>query len=226
MAIKFDVQTGQVFVRNFDQGVVETLGGYVDTAQGGSKRTYFIDIPAADPMKVPVIWNKPRQAMEAKILPSILITRLDVRPNLTRWHSIAATQYRIGVGPLEATTLPNGDTVSGYAEYEQLVQAFPFDLIYSIQVQAFYEHEAIPMVKKILSVYKPYSKINLIDSLSSERTYSVFQENGFSDVSEILDVHDRMKAYSIEIRVEGELDLSDPEINSSALEIITNIHRV
>lgn len=240
MAIKFDEKTGQVFIRNYDQGVIETLGGFIDLytngsfggssdvpasnpalKSGGCKKMYFINVPGVTPQNVPVVFNKPFQALNAYMLPMFLITRLDGTPALERWHSVGQNQYRIGVpGTEETVILANGDTVSGYGEYEELVQAFPFDLPYQINVLARYEHQAIPMLKRVLSVYKPYSKLLIKDSLCSTRSYTVFNENGFSDISEIIDINDRMKAYSIEIRIEGELDLSDPEINPSALEII------
>lgn len=238
--IKFDIETGTVFIRNYDQGVIETLGGYIDTydISGGSmaftgdsssiancltsncRRSYFIDVPLASPMKVPVIFNKPFPTFESKYLPSFLVTRLDASPAMERWHSIGAKQYRIPRGNAVAVVLANGDVVSGYEYYEELPQAMPFNLSYTIAAMARYEREAIPMLKKILSVYKPCSKILIKDSLCTERSYTVWNENGFSDISEIVDISDRMKAYSVEIKIEGELDLSDPEINPTALEII------
>jgi hypothetical protein len=219
MAINFDIKTGQVFVRNFDQGVVETMGGYLDYAQGGSKQNYFINIPNADPMKVPVIFSNPFQPMEKKILPSFMIRRESITPALARWHSVGNIQYNINSGEVISV-----DGVSGFSDSETLVQAFPYDIEYSINIMAFYEHEAIPMLKKVLSVYKPFSRIIIKDSLSETRTYTVFNESAVQDISEIVDINDRMKAYMVTIRVEGELDLSDPEINKKALLIKNNIY--
>lgn len=243
MGIKFDIKTGTVFLRNYDQGVIETLGGYIGLmnpdgepvslvgttlvsssgqacSAGDCKRNYFIDVPQARPLKVPVIFNKPIPTFQGKFLPSILITRLDATPAMERWHSVCAMQYRVGVGDPVSVTLANGDIVSGYEQYEQLPQAMPFDIPYSITVAARYEREAIAMLKKILSVYKPCSRILIKDSLCAQRSYTVWNEGGFSDISEINDITDRTKAYTVEIRIEGELDLSDPEINNTALEII------
>lgn len=222
MAIKFDVKTGLVFVRNFDQGVVETLGGYLDYDAGAGQRNYFIDISAADPMKVPIIFNKPNQVYENKIYPCILITRGNATPDLVRWHSVGAMQYRIPNGNPESMTLDNGQVVSGYDAYEMLVQAFPYNLPYTISMMARTEHEVMPILKKVLSVYKPVSKILIKDSLSAVRSYSVFVENGWTDISELIDIADRMKGYAVDIRVEGELDLSDPEINVSTRQIVRN----
>lgn len=250
MAIKFDIKTGLVFIRNFDQGLIETLGGYIGLMDtngnivnldssltlrssnicdiSSCKKNYFIDVPLVSPKQVPVIFNNPFPTFESKVLPSFLITRGDAVPALERWHSVGAIQYRIPSDDAKVINvhLANGDIVSGYDEYESLPQAFPFDIPYTITASARYEREAIPMLKKILSVYKPCSRILVKDSLCSLRSYTVWNENGFSDISEITNINDRTKAYSVEIRIEGELDLSDPEINRSALEIIQNSDRL
>jgi hypothetical protein len=243
MAISFDVITGQVFIRNFDQAVIETLGGYVDvvgtinsgnafpsgvtgsgsgTQTGACRKSYFIDIPAAIPSQVPVTFSKPFATFNEKFLPMFVVARTTVVPAMTRWHSTGAMQYRAPSANAihEHVILANGDVVSGWSEYEQLPQAMPFDLSYTITAMSRYEHEAIAMLKKVLSIYKPYSRILLKDSLNALRTYTVFNESGFTDNSELLDITNRTKSYAVEIRIEGELDLSDPETNSTVLEII------
>lgn len=245
MAIRFDIKTGLVFVRNFDQGVVETLGGYIGyyNASTGEKinynsdgsiclpsglaqcnARYYVDIPQVSPMSVPVIFNKPDPRYENTVLPSIVIQRLDPSPAMSRWHSIGMMQYRIPSedATLEVVTLDNGDIVSGYSSYEMLPQAMPYDIPYTITVKAKYEKEAIPMLKKVLSVFKPCSRILVKDTECAIRSYTVWSDGGFSDVGELVDISNRVKAYSVEIRVEGELDLSDPAINQTVKEIQVN----
>jgi hypothetical protein len=243
MGISFNVITGQVFIRNYDQAVIETLGGYVDVVGAlndgngfgsGSgagntsdqavvcRRSYFLDIPEAVPSQVPVTFSKPFARFNEKFLPMFLIARTVVVPAMVRWHSVGAIQYRTPSANAvhEHVILANGDIVSGWSEYEELPQAMPFDLTYSITAMSRYEHEAIAMIKKILSIYKPYSRILLKDTLGATRTYTVFNEGGITDNSELIDITNRTKSYAVEIRIEGELDLSDPEINPSVLEII------
>lgn len=244
MAINFDIRTGTVFLRNFDLGVVETLGGYLtditqlplSTSNGttidGSqlvssqicaRKNYVIDIPLANPTQVPVIFNRPLPLYSDRFYPSFVILRGDASPDLARWHSVGAMQYRVPSddATFQAVILANGDVVSGYDKYEELPQAWPFNIPYTINMYARYEYEAIAMLKKVLSVFKPYSKVDIKDSFCTDRSYTVFNENGFSDISEVADIVDRVKAYSVEIRIEGELDLSEPEINDTVLEIIS-----
>lgn len=222
--IKFDIKTGQIFIRNYDQGIIETMGGFVDCSPNGDKKNYYINITGLSSPKVPVIFSNPFQQMEKKILPCFMIQRSDMRPAMGRWHSVGEKQYRIGVGDIATVNISSNRSVSGYEDYETLVQAMPFDIEYTINCLSRYEHEAIFMIKKVLSVYKPYSRIIVKDSLNEIRTYTVFNESSVQDISEIVDIHDRTKAYSVTVRVEGELDLSDPETNMSVLHFKRNFN--
>lgn len=78
------------------------------------------------------------------------------------------------------------------------------------------------MVKHLLRVWQPYSKIRLIDSLGEQRTYDVFNEGDVLDIGEIVDVADRVKAYTISVRVEGELDINDPWIRATVAQTTVN----
>mgnify|MGYP001254170055 CR=1 FL=1 len=59
----FGQQTGEVFIRNYDQGIVETMNGTVRIID--NQKNYFIDIPACTPVAVPVIFLNPEQVFEA-----------------------------------------------------------------------------------------------------------------------------------------------------------------
>ena len=219
----FGQKTGEVFIRNYDQGVVETMNGYVATL--GGKRNYYIDIPACNPVQVPVIFLNPEQFYEDKIYPSIVMARTGAFPALQRWHSVGLREYVVGdaVSGVSTITNPDGSSVSGFDAVEIKAQAMPFDLMYDITCYARYEREAIPMLKHLLRVWQPYSKIKLIDSLGQNRIYNVYNESDVSDLSEIVDVADRVKSYMISIRIEGELDLNDPYVRATVLGIQQNV---
>jgi hypothetical protein len=216
-------RTGEVFLRNYDQGVVETMAGYVATL--GGNRNYYIDIPACNPAQVPVIFLNPEQVYEDKIYPSFVMARTGAFPALQRWHSVGQMEYVFGdsVSGVSTITLPDGSSVSGFDQLEMKAQAMPFDLTYDLTCYARYEREAVPMLKHLLRVWQPYSKIKLIDSLGQNRIYNVYNEGDVADLSEIVDVADRVKAYMISIRIEGELDLSDPYVRSTVLQTQQNL---
>lgn len=215
-----DRPTGNVFIRNFDQGVIEELGAVIRTdylpTPVRQRRGYWIDEIFTDPMAVPVIFNNPEAIYEKKIYPSYLITRTTpYEPSLVRWHSVKQAEYRAGVSGSEEVVsgtpgVSGFDAVSGFGLLELKPQAWPVDIYYSVACYARYEHEAIPMLKRILKTFPPYSKISLIDSLGENRDYTVFAETAPQDIGEFVDVADRLRGYSLDIRVEGELDVQDP----------------
>ena len=221
---KLSSPTGSVFVRNFDQGVVEALGAVVRTdvlvSVGMRQRHgYWIDETFTSPTPVPVIFNNPEQIYEKKIYPSFLITRNSMEPAMVRWLSVKSIEYTSGVSGTDEVV----DGVSGFSSIEQKEQAWPFDIYYTVSCYARYEHEAIPMMKRLLKTYRPYSKINLIDSLGGSRSYTVFAETGVQDIGEFVDVADRLKAYSIDIRVEAELDVNDPVVRDTLGSLVNNL---
>lgn len=216
MATKISAPTGSVFVRAYDQGVYNMLGAVVSTDPqplvGRDRIGYWITDVFTAPVKVPVVFNNPEQIYEMKLYPSYLIRRNEINPALARWHSVKSFEYVAGVSGFEEI---NG--VSGYAAVEKKPQAWPYDIFYSISCYARYEHEAIPMMKRILKTFPPYSKIFITDSLGDSRSYSVFNEGGVQDIGDFVDVADRLKAYNIDIRIEGELDTVDPTIFPSTM---------
>lgn len=226
MTLKYSQQTGDVFIRAFDQGLVERLLAYVADVPNhptvGKRRGYWVDLPTGQPTQIPVIFNNPEQIYEQKILPSFLIAREAIEPAMQRWHSVKQLQYVHGVPGTEETVKLSSvsgrlDYVSGYSQIETKVQAYPFDIFYAISVYARYEHEAIPMVKHVLRRLPPYSRISVVDTVGDIRRYSAFLEGGVADLGEFSDVTDRTKAYQFTVRVEAELDLTDPVTQSTML---------
>lgn len=224
MPTKLSNPTGSVFVRAFDEGVFTTLGGVLrienQAPVGRDRKGYWIDEVFTAPVAVPIIFNNPEQIYEYKIYPSYHIRRNDIQPALARWHSVKSFEYVSGVSGYSEI-----DGVSGYSAVEIKPQAWPYDLFYSVVCYARYEHEAIPMMKRILKTFPPYSKIFIQDSLGDTRSYTVFNEGGVQDIGDYVDAADRLKAYSVDIRIEGELDTSDPTIVPTLASVITNINR-
>jgi len=213
--------TGNVWIRDFDKGIVETMGAVVklvtDPVTCEKKNNYYVSIPGVNPFEVPVIFGNPEQVFENKILPSIVVMRDSVELNLSRWHSVGQEEYYAGVTGGISGLPPGGivtvNGVTGYSYLETKKQAWPYDFFYTISIYARFEYEALNMLKYILRKYQPHSSVKVIDSLNEVRYYDVYNESSISDISEIVDVADRTKAYSINLRVEGEIDLIDPEVH-------------
>lgn len=224
MALIFGVKCGLVFVRDYDLGIVKTIGGVYNPDRG----QYELEIPGVVAIdgsdRVPIIFNNPEQVFQKKQYPAIHIELADMPPAMGRWMSVAQHDYRVpaaGAVPLTGFG-PNHTIVSGWSSWETKVQAIPFDFSYQIQLVARYQHEANTMLRKVLRILKPFSKIDIVDSAGMERSYSSYIDGSVLRLEDFEDVADRMKGYVIGLIVEGELDLSDPEELSATTGFTSN----
>jgi hypothetical protein len=108
--------------------------------------------------------------------------------------------------------------------YEEQQQAVPFDLTYTLQVEARYHahllNQANSLLKYILRVYTPYCRVLVLDSLKDVRSYDAFME-GVSNLDEALDVSERKFGFAVTLRVKAELDLADPEVHRAVTSLPT-----
>jgi len=201
--------TGQVFLKDFDRGVVETLGAevYTGTPVGSETAKYRLTIPGLVDA-VNIIFATPEQPIQfnSLILPTIVVRRGDIVNALERWMSLGAYQYR---------TIPVLPSING----EEMVQAFPFDITYDLEAFARYRNDSVVIMNWILRKYQPYGKVWIKDSLGDTRSYECFMEN-ISVADELADVADRMIALIISLRIAAELDLNDPTV----FKVVTSIN--
>lgn len=200
---------GTVSLRDFDRGVVETLGAFVEDQR------YWIDVPGIEPPPgkpgVLVTYSFPENEFKTFILPLVLIRREDISPANNRWHP--GTQvYRVPSATSRPATVGSR---SGYSEVEQAAQAAPFDITYTITVLAHYRGatdqrgQVQTVLEYILQRYTPYCNVILEDSVGDPRPYSAFVEAiTVNDSHE--DVASRTIGFGITLRVEGELNLQPP----------------
>lgn len=213
----FGVRTGEVFLRNYDEGVIKTLGATLSQTGGGmGMGTYVLNVPgicAQDgTSNVPIVFGTPDQAGKVKVLPAIYIDGGDAIPAMQRWHSVGQKEYRVWVtdGPIVTGLGPGGEIVSGYTAVESKVQDMPFDITYTITIEAKFQNEANLILRNILRVFPPYSKLDVVDSLGDVRTYTTQLDGAVSRLTNVSDAADRTKGFTIGLLVEGELTLSDP----------------
>lgn len=221
MAIKVHPsQTGEVGIRNFDIGIMDTLGASPDTdglfADKDFKKNisnfnandycFKLVVPSVSNGAVPVYFAQPDTPYRAKYFPLITISRDDIVPNLQRWMNVGQLEYRAGIP--QSYVVING--VSGYTQYVSKQQAMPYDFFYTISVYDRYERSVQTVLLKVLQSFPPIGKLFVKDSLGLQRTYEVYQEGGVSPLNEIVDAAQRIRGYSITIRVEGEIDLIAP----------------
>lgn len=225
-----NTRTGSVFVRDFDEGIVKSMGAVIRTDD------YFLEVPGVlyapypedyrDPSLrnilmpgVMVHFAGPDDRLDSFVYPCIVVRRESMEPADQRWPS-EHLKYRAPADGAQYVEVQYGQTtIGGYTEYEEEKGNYPYDITYMISVLASgkrAESDAIAMLKAVLRAYKPKNSwVWVKDSVGDIRTYDAYGE-GPSNLAEALDIVDRQRGYSVNVKVEGELDLNDPYVSKTA----------
>jgi len=215
-----------VSLRDFDKGVVTTMGATLFYNERGEPRNYYLDVPGVRGRVsregipgVPIVFAFPEDIWEKYDFPLIVCRRDDITPTMNRWHP-GSLQYRAPSATGNQTVVntspgrPESANVFGFSRMEQLQQAVPYDISYTISIFAHNRgggtNQANAILNAILRVYPPYCLVHLVDSVGDGRTYEAFQES-ISHLDDVPEVADRVVGFAVTLRVEGELDLLDPE---------------
>lgn len=217
--------TGSVGLRNFDEGVVETLKPEILEGNYYLTKVPHVYPPPGSP-GIPIIFSHPEDLFERYKLPVVVIRRDDISPALSRWHPGMET-YRapaVNAVPLEVM-LADSTVLRGYSRYEVQQQAVPFDITYTVSILARHRgfgkgspgttgegsprNQVNQLFDYVLRIYQPYSHVRVRDSLGDDRSYAVFMEST-SHLDEVAEVTERVIGFALTIRVEAELDLRDP----------------
>jgi hypothetical protein len=215
-------RTGTVWLRDFDLGIVTGTGALLDPAGSPGGNNYYIDLssgPCNSPDSdgfIPVIFNNPEPIYEQKIYPSVLIKRDDFVPALQRWHQYQQYDYYMGIPGTEETV----GGVSGFTQAETKPSAWPYDITYSVSIYSRYEYEAQMILQSLMRRFQPRSYITVVDTEGDNRRYTAFVDNSVSDIGEFVDASERLRGYSLSIKVEGEIDLVDPVVKSTMKEFV------
>ena len=219
-------RTGTVGIRDFDEGVVLTLGGFIATDGRGLSKYYTTinsgpggDVACGPPGTpgVPIVFAYPEDVLQSYQDPFILVRRDEIAAAMERWQP-AGVQYRaagLGAIPFIATAPVTGLSAMGFDRMEQLGQAIPFDITYTISVRARYRgatgqrNQANAMFAHVLRIFPPYGKLNVVDSIGDLRGYEAFNE-GIANIDTVGEITERELGFALTVRVEAELDLKDP----------------
>ncbi len=197
--------TGEVFLRNFDQGVIDSLGATPDQSVPEDP-AFVLYIPGvSDPTnRVTVYMNNPEQIYKMKRFPLISIQREDPTLALQRWMGVGQLEARFGVS---GTGLVIG-WVSGFTQYVSKPQATPYDFTYNITCMDRYENQVQPILKQVLKSFPQIGKLYVKDSLGLQRTYEARSEGSLTPLKENIDAVNRIVSYTVTVRVDGEMDLT------------------
>ena len=118
-----------------------------------------------------------------------------------------------GATPVQVTI--GNQTFDGYDKYEDQPGAWPYDIPYTVTLEANGKRartNAQVMLKHAMKRYGPHAVLEVDDSLDILRRFEVFGE-GPSDLSSASDIRDRTIIYALSLRVAGYLDLEDPMVH-------------
>jgi hypothetical protein len=220
----WDQITGNVFIRNFDQGIMDTLGATADpnafNIVNGQKipdPCYKLDVNGQE---VSVYFSQPEPVFQKKLFPFITVNRDDMSPAMSRWHGPGQLEHKVGVSGV--VVLPNG--TSGYAASSMKYQAYPYDITYTISVWDRYEVTAQTILSKVLRALPPIGRILVKDSLNLLRTYEYYSEGGIANLQEVIDPVTRARGYAITLRIEAELDLLESITGNAVTGLDLSLH--
>ena len=223
---KENARTGDVWIKDFDRGVITSLGARINNTGD----MYVIDIPGVLPPPptdgidfdgIPVYFAFPDEVIDPKVLPSFVVRRDDFSQAMSRWHP-GNQQYRIPSPNSMPVTVSNPITgnliATGADAYESKGQAVPYDLLYTIQIRARYRNNlkgaSMEMLRWTMRRFQPYTTVYIKDSLGDLRSYTAFMESSTA-LDTKPDVAGRENNFNISLRIEGELDLNDPSVNKA-----------
>lgn len=243
---------GIVGLRNFDEGVVTSLGAVlhdVETGRGPHSNYYLpspSDLLPVEPPPglpgIPITFAHPEDVYARYRQPAIIIRRDDITPAMNRWHpghkswrAPAQTARPVSVTFDRGTRAER--TVEGFDRYETKDTGVPFDIVYTISILARHRgkgrlpkkgsptgfegaagsprNQVNHLLDYVLRIYPPYSQVIVRDSLGDRRRYSAFME-AISHLDEVPEITERVLGFAVTLRVEAELDLSDPVVRRAA----------
>lgn len=217
-------RNGDVTVRNFDQGVIETLGATVRQKVSVGPG-YYLDIPGVQAPPtfpgIPVVFTTPEDVFEVQKMPWITVARDDVATAIQRWHP-GSVKYR---APRQGAIQSYVEGNTGFDGHEEQSMSEPVDFTYTITANTTRRTGlAVQGMEKlwyyIRKVYKPYGLVIVKDSLGDSRTYNAFREAEY-DATENAAAGDRVVSMGFSIRVEGELDIEDPFLTNAVRSRLT-----
>lgn len=210
---------GTMFLRNYDQGLIETLGAeLIEVIRDGERsRAYALDLrgmrcigPDSYNGKIPVMFGTPDPTMEPYALPIVIVKRGDPVPDWVRWEPGGSAYKLPADGSAEVSVVTNtaGDTVSGYDKYETRKKEVPFNIPYDIELRSKKQWQKATMLQHALKKLFPRS-LFVKDTAGNERTYA-FDLEGTTNADDLADIADRTLTQVVSITVLAGLDIRDP----------------
>lgn len=205
---------GTVGLRDWDEGCMKTLGAEIVYYEeyGDTRGIYACSVPGLDSGfsdingMVPCQFQDPEDVYQRFRLPCFQFKRNDLTPAFDRkpwygWSARAPSKDAIQI------TLPDGTI--GYNKYDNQWRANPFDIQYDCMLMARRTQDMYLMLQYALRHFiPPWFIFKIVDSKGSVREYDA-GDLSFSNITDLIDIAERMVGYSISFTVRGEIDIHD-----------------
>lgn len=221
-----DGRTGTVFLEDFDVGLVTTFGAVLKTITLDDEQVqdYAVQIPGVTGPDeydglVPVIFQEPEDVYQTGFIPHIAISRSAITPAMTRWHP-AGKAYQVPAKMAQMVTAQDGSV--GPTLNELKGYAIPHDITYDLHMRGRLRQQANNMLRYLGRFYWAYSVLYFVDNEGDERGYDAYVES-IDNLDEVVEFSDRTLGFTMSIRVEGELDFSDPIVAKTMRSVGINL---
>ena len=230
---------GDVFYREFDEGIITTLQG-----ERIGNRYYLpqVVVPTVSPPLfseftgtvsdkgqpmpgIPFSMGEPSEVVR-QLIPCIHIKREDPSPALERQHGYRVKYRAPAPGASTVDIQYRGRTVTGYSAYQEQEDGIPTDLSYTIMCEAngkAAKNNAHILLKHCMKFFYPHGKVFVYDTEGRRRSYWVHTE-GPSELTSIGDIRDRTIIYALTCRVMAEIDVRDPYTQKPVTSIQPSVH--
>lgn len=222
-------RTGLVFLREFDEGIVRTMGAELidiekdgETVQDYAIRVDGVNGPDEYGGYLPVIWQTPEDVYQDHLLPHVVVARTSITPAMNRWQP-GGREYMVPASMAKMLRVrATGEEMEIPSHVEIKRWAYPFDIAYEVHLRAKLRWQADKMLRHVGRKFWAYGQVYLIDSEGDERGYYAFQES-INSLDEIADIADRLIGWTISLRCEGELDFNDPYIAPTTPNVVVDV---
>lgn len=229
------VPIAPIYLEHFDEGMIRALGGIKQSIVIDGEEAYYYSVlvpgvcgPEAATYKgaIPIFFGKGREVIHPFLLPSITVIRAGVEDDMTRVrhktlaHRVPAFRERQVV-----IQRPDGSQQIGFARMDEKEAEWPVNITYNVQIRIRGEIDFLRMFRWVMT-HLPHqnlqSYITVWDAADVPREYNIFRES-MSDIGEYVDVNDVVKGYEFSYRVEGEFEIEEPTVGSTAQQYETTV---
>jgi len=224
-------RSGTVFIEDFDEGLVRSFGGQlIDFVIGGEHCQEYVLIedsvqgPNQYRGAIPIVFGVAQDAYQADLLPRIHVSRSAVSAAGARRES-GGYEYRVPAQASQTVRAWNG--VTGPSLVEIKLRPEPHDITYDVTIKVPSGHGggvrgANRLLRRIGAVLSDQGAIEVKDSEGHLRVYPYLREN-LQDISEVLEVSERVSGWTLSGRVMGELDFNDPYQTKTCLGVAVSV---